>query len=443
MTTRSKETLSAAVRAAIEARRDEIIATGRHIWKHPEPGYREHQTSAFLAEKLRSLGLPVKTGLAITGLRADLDTGRPGPVLAILGELDSLIIPTHPECDPATGAVHACGHNASATALFGTAAALVDAAAAGELCGKVAFIATPAEEGIENEYRQSLIDQGRIDFIAGKPQLIREGVFDDVDLSFMHHLGGKFGVNDHNGAVNKRIVFHGKSCHAASPQNGVNALNAVSLAQHAIGLMREAYSNTDKIRIHGIVTNGGAAVNVLPDTAVMEYMLRAPSVPEILALNERFDRVVLHAALAAECTATIQTLAGYMPLLDDTDLIALEQQVVHSIAPDAPFDANTHFYASCTDMGDVATVIPAIHAYVPGADGASHGVDYRIADENQAYIVNSLLGALMAVELLYGDGEKARAIAAHKSRLMPIPEYLRMMASINKTVDSSQFAPAK
>ena len=206
--------------------------------------------------------------------------------------------------------------------------------------------------------------------------------------------------------------------------------------------MREAYSNSDKVRIHGIVTNGGAAVNVLPDTAAMEFMLRAPSVPEILALNERFDRIVLHAALAAECTATIQTLAGYMPLLDDPELTAIEQEVVQTVAPGASFDANTRFYSSCTDMGDVATVIPAIHAYVPGAAGASHGVDYHIADENQAYVVNSLLGALMAVELLHGDAAKARAIAARKSRLMPIPEYLRMMASINRTVDSSSFGQA-
>ena len=141
--------------------------------------------------------------------RADIDTGRPGPTVAILGELDSLIIPSHPECDKETGAVHSCGHNASATALFGAAVGLIDSGAVSDLCGKIALIGAPAEEGIEMDYRKSLIDEGKISFIAGKPQLISEGVFDDVDVSYMHHLGGKkFGYNDHNGCVNKRIVFH-------------------------------------------------------------------------------------------------------------------------------------------------------------------------------------------------------------------------------------------
>lgn len=438
MDKRSIEELRKAVCSAIEARSDEIVECGRHIWKNPEPGYREFKTSAYLVEKLRSLGLDVKTGLAMTGFRADIDTGRPGPTVAILGELDSLIIPSHPECDKETGAVHSCGHNASATALFGAAVGLIDSGAVSDLCGKIALIGAPAEEGIEMDYRKSLIDEGRISFIAGKPQLISEGVFDDVDVSYMHHLGGKFGYNDHNGCVNKRIVFHGKSCHAASPQNGINALNASSLAQHAIGLMREAYSNTDKIRIHGIITNGGDAVNVIPDKVVMEYMLRASNVKDILALNERFDRIVMHAAHAAECTATIETVHGFMPLFDDNELGALDRDVVRYLVPDAQYDANSYFMTSCTDMGDVATVVPAIHGYVPGAAGTSHGADYRIADERMAYIVNSELSALLAVELLYGDAAKGKAIAAHKKELMPIPEYVKTIRGIGQTIDSAK-----
>ena len=192
------------------------------------------------------------------------------------------------------------------------------------------------------------------------------------------------------------------------------AVNASSLAQHAIGLMREAYSNTDKIRIHGIISNGGDAVNVIPDTVTMEYMLRAPSVKEIVALNARFDRIVMHAAHAAECTATIESVNGFMPLFDDNALGALDKEVVQYLVPNADYDANSAFMTSCTDMGDVATIIPAIHGYVPGAAGTGHGKDYHVADEYSAYVVNSQLNALLAVELLYGDAEMGRAIAARK-----------------------------
>ena len=438
MSVMSKEEVRNAVRAAIEARKDEIIGIGRHIWANPEPGYREVKTSAFLVDKLRSLGLDVKTGLALTGFRTDIDTGKPGPTIAILGELDSLIIPTHPECDKTTGAVHSCGHNASATSIFGTAVGVLEAVKSGALCGKIALIATPAEEGIEMDYRRSLIDEGKISCIAGKAELICEGVFDDIDISYMHHMSGRFGYNDHNGCVNQRIVFHGKSCHGASPQNGINALNASSLAQHAIGLMREAYSNSDKIRIHGIITNGGNAVNVIPDTVSMEYMLRASTVKDIIALNDRFDRIVMHAAHAAECTATIETIQGYMPLYDDNDLGAIEGEVVHSLFPDAKFDANSVFMSSCTDMGDVATVIPAIHAYIPGATGTGHGADYRIADETMAYVGSSELNSLMAVELLYGDAARGKEIASHKANLMSIPEYVKTVKGLNRTLESAE-----
>ena len=434
---RSKDEIRLAVKAAIEDAKDEIIEIGRHIWQHPEAGYREVKTSAYLVDKLTKLGLKVETGLGLTGFRADIDTGRPGPTVAILGELDSLIIPSHPECDKETGAVHSCGHNASATALVGAAIGLLKGVEAGELCGKIALIATPAEESIEMDYRKSLIDAGKLHCIAGKAELLYEGVFNDVDISFMHHLGKKFGYNDHNGCVNKRIIFHGKSCHASSPQSGVNALNAATLAQNAIAFMREAYSNSDKIRIHGIISHGGDAVNVIPDKVTLEYMLRAPSVKDIVALNARFDRIVMHAAHAAECTATIETVNGFMPLFDDNELGALDREVAQFLVPGAAYDANSYFMSSCTDMGDVATVIPSIHGYVPGAGGTSHSDTYFIDDEYSAYVVNSAVNALLAVELLYGDAEKGRAIAAHKKNLMSIEEYVKLIDSLNQTIEST------
>ena len=426
----------AAVVAEIKKNQKEICAAGEHIWQNPEPGYREEKTAAFLAQKFRSLGLKVKTGLAVTGLRADIDTGRPGPVVAILGELDSLILPNHPDCDPNTFAVHACGHNASAANLYGAALGLVKSGAVNALCGKIALIATPAEEGIELDYRQELIKQGKIGSIAGKSQLLREGVFDDVDISYMHHLSNHYGYNDHNGSVNKKITFRGKSCHAASPQNGRNALNASTLALNAIAMLRESYSNDPYIRIHGIITNGGDTVNIIPDTITMEYMLRAPDIDRMLALNDRFDKAVMYAAKAAECEAVIESLNGYMPLHDNPDLGEMLANAVQYVVPGADCDRNRVFYASCTDMGDISTVIPAVHGYSKGNSGTSHGIDYKVADPYQAYIESSMFNAVLAVDLLFGNAENGRRIAAQKKNLMPIPEYIKIIDDINKTVSS-------
>ena len=427
----------AAATAAIENSREKLYAVGDHIWNNPEPGYREFKTSEYLANLLRDLGLEVKTGLAVTGFRADIDTGRPGPTVAVLGELDSLILPNHPQCFKETGAVHACGHNASATSLYGTAVGLLKSGVLDHLCGKIALIATPAEEGIEMDYRKGLMAQGKIRSIAGKSQLIREGVFDDVDISYMHHLSTHYGYNDHNGCVNKKITFHGKSCHAASPQRGNNAINASTLALNAIAMLREVYSNDPYVRIHGIITNGGDTVNIIPDTVTMEYMLRAPSVEQILSLNERFDKAVMYAAKAVECEATVETINGYMPLYDDAALGDVLEQVVKRIKPDADFDANTKFFSSCTDMGDVATVIPAVHGYAMGGGGTSHGINYHIADKELAYIENSIFNAHIAIDLLYGDAEVGKKIAAKKKDLMPIPEYIKLIDEINKTVSST------
>ena len=108
----------------IEEGKDRILAAERHIWKHPETGYREWKTHAFLKEQYEALGCTLTEFGNIPGFYTDLDSGRPGPCLAIFGELDSLIVPTHPECDPETGAVHACGHNCQSAALLGIAIGL-------------------------------------------------------------------------------------------------------------------------------------------------------------------------------------------------------------------------------------------------------------------------------------------------------------------------------
>lgn len=123
-----------------------IYETADHIWKHPETGYREWKTSAYMEEQFEKLGYTLVRAGNIPGFYADLDTGRPGPKIAILGELDSLIVANHPDADPETAAVHACGHNAQSGILVGVAAALKEPGALDGLCGSIRFISVPAEE---------------------------------------------------------------------------------------------------------------------------------------------------------------------------------------------------------------------------------------------------------------------------------------------------------
>src|SRR5256886_4693866 len=183
-----RDDLKCDVWQAIDRRRDEIIALGEQIRRHPELGFKEFKTSRIVEDTLAKLGLSPRSGLALTGVRADL-AGRAGDgrTFALLGELDALVVAGHPDADPATGAAHACGHNAQIAGLLGAAMGLIDARAAAHLAGRLVFFAVPAEEYGDIEWRVSQARAGKLEFLGGKPELLRLGHFDDVDLPMMIH----------------------------------------------------------------------------------------------------------------------------------------------------------------------------------------------------------------------------------------------------------------
>ena len=132
--------------SAVDKHRALILEAHDYIWKNPETGYKEVKTSAYLEKKYEELGYTLTKAGDIPGFYCDVDTGRPGPTVLVLGEMDSLICPTHSEADPETGAVHCCGHAAQSAALLGIAAALKEEGALDGLCGKIRLCAVPAEE---------------------------------------------------------------------------------------------------------------------------------------------------------------------------------------------------------------------------------------------------------------------------------------------------------
>ena len=180
------------INTAVEKHRELILDAERYIWKNPETGYKEYKTSKYMAEKFKELGYELTLAEGITGFYTRIDTGREGPEVLILGELDSVICKSHPESDPETGAVHSCGHNAQCAALLGIAAALKEPSMLEGLSGAIRLCAVPAEEFLEIEYRQGLRAEGKIKYFGGKSEFLSRGYFDGVDLAFMVHTASAF-----------------------------------------------------------------------------------------------------------------------------------------------------------------------------------------------------------------------------------------------------------
>ena len=216
----TKEELKRQVCEAIERRADALIDLGETIRHQPELGFKEFKTAALVAKTFREIDVPHRTELAITGVKAELRGAKPGPSVALLGELDALVVSAHPLADPTTGAAHACGHNAQITAVLGATMALVDTGAMKHLAGRLVPFAVPAEEYGDIAWRLEQVRAGRLEFLGGKPELIRHGHFDDVDMALLIHTTSRSedrgaGVSaSNNGCVVKSIRYVGRAAHA-------------------------------------------------------------------------------------------------------------------------------------------------------------------------------------------------------------------------------------
>jgi amidohydrolase len=413
----TKSELKRRVQAAIDARAEEIVALGEAIRRHPELGFKETRTARLVADTLGRLGLAPRSGLALTGVRADLPGRRgDGPTLALLGELDALVVAGHPEADPVTGAAHACGHNAQIAGLLGAAMGLLDAGAAAELTGRIVFFAVPAEEYGDVEWRVGEARAGRLEFLGGKPELLRLGHFDDVDLAMMIHTTSrpedrKAGVPaSNNGCVVKTVRYRGRAAHAGgAPHQGVNALYAAQIGLVGINALRETFRDEDTIRVHPIITHGGSQVNVIPAEVRLETYVRGKSVPAILDANAKVDRAFRAGALALGATVEIETLPGYMPMACDPGMGALFRANAVALVGEDQYGEVGHRTGS-TDMGDLSQVMPILHPYMGGARGGGHGADYAIVDPELAHVGPARMLAAMAIDVLADGAEGARRV---------------------------------
>ncbi|MBI2165511.1 MAG: amidohydrolase [Chloroflexi bacterium] len=434
-----REEMKALVGKEIDSHADEIIGVARAVWATPEPGFREERTSRYISQKLRDLGIPHRGGIALTGIKGYLSgEAGPGPTVAVLGELDSLIVPGHPEADPRTGAVHACGHHGQLGMLIGVALGLQARGVLKGLCGRVALMAVPAEEYIEIEWRDELRRQGKVQFLGGKPEFIRLGEFDDVDMAMMTHVTSESAENPltmshtSNGIVAKRIQFLGRAAHAGSaPWAGINALNAAMIALQAIHSQRETFKDQDTIRVHPIITQGGTAVNSVPADVRMETFVRGRTTQAIADADAKVDRCLRAGAMAVGGKVRIVTLPGYMPMVTNPHMADLWRQNAATLVGEENVGEGRHRTAS-TDMGDVMHIMPAIHPFSGGAVGNHHGADFYIKDWDLAVIKGAKAMALTVVDLLAEGAAKALDVKARSAPSMTKEQYLAFMQGIFK-----------
>ena len=431
MTDASHEIASAKLIAAtaIEERTDDLIRLAKDIWNHPEPGFREHRTAKKTAEFMRATGLEPREGVAITGVVARLDTGRPGPHIAIMGELDSLIVPEHRLADPETGAAHVCGHNIQIGNMLAAAVGLSNPAILEKLNGSVTFMAVPAEEYIEIEYREGLRDSGDIEFLSGKQEFIRLGELDNVDISLLTHAepSGETALRpgtSHNGMIAKNVRFLGRSAHAGgAPHLGVNALNAANLAMQGIALQRETFREEDRIRIHPIITRGGDAVSSVPANVTMEMFIRAASVKAMKDAETKVDQALRAGAMAIGAGVEISTSPGYMPSKFCEELNKIYDESVVELIGESALGRMPH-RTSSTDMGDVSAIMPAMQSYAGGASGRTHSNEFEITDWDLDVVVAGKALAFTVMSLLSDDAKRGRKIIAEFEAPFTIAGYL-------------------
>jgi amidohydrolase len=337
----------------VEAERDTILGLSHAIHADPEVAFQEHRAAARIAALLEARGFAVQRGHGSlpTAIRAVLPGGRgtDGPRIGVLAEYDAL---------PGVG--HGCGHNTMAAS--GVGAALALAAVAPEIRGTIVFLGTPAEEAG-----------------SGKAIMIEEGAFDGIDAALLFHPSDR----THTRVIllaseDVAVTFTGFESHAsADPFLGRNALDAMISLFATVGLWRQQLP--PGARVHGIITDGGGAANIIPGRTAASFMLRARDQDTYERVKARFSDLVRAAALAADCESSIAFSGASTAMRDNEVLVRLWSANL----AEAGFEDGQPLadLAGSSDMGNVSMVLPAIHPELAICDEGvpGHSIEFRDA----------------------------------------------------------------
>ncbi|MEA2198473.1 MAG: hypothetical protein QOJ25_2524 [Solirubrobacteraceae bacterium] len=387
-------TASMTVEDTVQRRRGDLIELSHSIHAEPELAFDEHRscakTQALVAE--RGFAITSEPGGLDTAFRADFGSG-------------SLVIGICAEYDALPGIGHACGHNIIAASAVGTALALADVA--DELDLTVVLIGTPAEEAG-----------------GGKVLLLEAGTFDDIAATVMLHAGPLDIARARSLALSQVAVgYVGREAHAAvAPYLGLNAADAITVAQVAIGLLRQQLVPGQMI--HGIVTDGGQATNVIPARTEMEYTMRANDAGSLRELEGRMADCFLAGAIATGCDYHVrETEPPYFELTPDqwlADVFRAEMVRVGRSPVGAEIEAA--FPLGSTDMGNVTQVMPGIHPIVGiDANGASvHQPGFTTAaaspSADRAVVEGAIMLARTVVSLAETAKERDRVLRLQAAR---------------------------
>ena len=370
------ETLKQRVQSEVDARREELVDLADRVHAMPEVAFEERKSAALLSRVLEANGFEVERGVAglETAFVATARGHQPGPTIAILAEYDAL---------PGLG--HACGHNLIGAAAVG--AGLAVTAILPEMAGTVKVIGTPAEEGG-----------------GGKAIMVDAGLFLGIDAAMMFHPSSK-NLTRRGSLTSYKIEveFHGKPAHAAAkPDEGINALDAIILTYNGINALRQHLR--DDARIHGIITHGGDAPNIVPEYAAARFYVRAADVPYTRDVIDKVRGCAEGAALATGARLEFGEFAPHYenrlpnPVLSDlweANMAAL------GLTLDEPEER-----MGSSDIGNVSQVVPTIHPYlaIGPEDLGGHTAEFREAARSPAghegMIKAAKILAMTAVDLL-------------------------------------------
>jgi amidohydrolase len=427
-----RQALRKKVLEVIDTKAKEIIQIGDDLWKIPEVGYREYKTSAYVEKQYEKMGWSYENKLAITGSKAYLKEKGSRPTVSIVGELDSLDIPTHPDADPKTGWVHACGHHAQVTVML--AAGIGLDAVKEQLDGNIVMMAVPAEELIQMDFRNRLVEDGKITFMGGKQEFIHIGVMDDIDMTLGSHStgslrGAKLGTGGtENGFVAKLTRYTGIEAHAGDhPDKAVNALNAALLGIMGAHANRETFRDEDHIRFHPIITKGGSIVNNVPAEVHMESFVRGATVEAIRDANKKVNNALRAGAMAVGAEVEIIDVPGYMPYHRDPVLDNVLRENCLSLTNDVPLGGHS---CGSTDMGDFSCIHPTTNLVMGGVSGSHHHKTFTIEGKVNLYVLPAKALALTVIDLLYEDALKAKEVIDQFKAVTPRNEYNEFMKKL-------------
>lgn len=389
----ASDALKDRVGAIIKTLTPTLVAVSREIHGNPELGFQEFKASALLCSELEARGL--KAEMPAYGLETAFvaEIGSEGPYVALISEFDAL---------PDVG--HACGHNI--IAVTGLGAALALAALADDLPGRIRYLGTPAEEGG-----------------GGKELMARQGAFDGIDCAMMVHPSTEdLAAYPLLANASVSVRYRGKAAHASSsPEAGLNALDALVTAYQSIAALRQHLPAGR--RIHGIITNGGAAANVVPDLAEGRFVVRAPDLHDLRSLQERVSRCFEAGALATGTTAEIDwSDIVYADMRTNWPLAEAYQRNAETLGrrfervEDIPLSR-----AASTDMGNVSYLVPSIHPMIAMAPKgtAHHHRDFAMwsaSDEGmRAAIDGAKALAMTALDFMSDSTLRARVDSAFRA----------------------------